>query len=220
MSPTNRHPLFARMYPRIAAWAETHGAAEHRAELLAGVTGRVIEVGAGHGVNFPHYPHTVTEVVAVEPEPALRAQAEKAARISTVPITVVDGVAEELPAEDASFDVVVTSLVLCSISDPTAALGEARRVLRPEGELRFYEHIRAHEQGFARYQRAVDLLWPYLAGGCHVSKPTDRTIAEAGFTIDQIRHFRFPSAKAPSSPCVIGHASPQTPGSQPDPRNP
>jgi ubiquinone/menaquinone biosynthesis C-methylase UbiE len=208
MNAENRHPLFARVYPRVAAWAEDHGGAEHRAELLAGVAGRVIEVGAGHGVNFGLYPDAVTEVVAVEPEPTLRGLAREAAKKASVPITVVDGVAERLPAEDASFDVAVTSLVLCSVADAAAALAEARRVLRPGGELRFYEHIRAHDRGFARYQRVVDVLWPRMAGGCHLNRPTDHTITETGFTIEHIRHFRFPSQKAPSSPCVIGLARP------------
>src|SRR3954462_11566053 len=100
-----KHPLFAGCYPRIPAGVESHGAAEHRRELLDGITGRVIEVGAGPGINFAHYPDTVTEVVAVEPEPKLRALAQQAASTAAVPITVVDGTAERLPVEDGSFDV-------------------------------------------------------------------------------------------------------------------
>jgi len=201
-----KHPVFARIYPRIAAWGEAAGASGHRDELLAGAAGRVVEVGAGHGINFAHYPATVTEVVAVEPEPSLRARAEAAARDTGVPVKVVEGTAERLPAEDASFDVAVTSLVLCSVRDVGAALREIRRVLRPGGELRFYEHIRAREPGFARYQRIVDVVWPRLAGGCHLVRATDAAIASAGFTIDRSRHFRFPTPNAPASPHVLGLA--------------
>jgi SAM-dependent methyltransferase len=201
-----RRSLFARTYPRLAAWAEAAGAAGHRAELLAGAAGRVIEVGAGHGINFAHYPETVTGVLAVEPDPTLRARAGQAAVSAPVPVTVVDGVAERLPAEDASFDVAVTSLVLCSVADVHAALAEIRRVLRTAGELRFYEHIRAHDTGFARYQRIVDVVWPALAGGCHLVRPTDLTIAESGFSVERARYLRFPAPWFPASPHVLGLA--------------
>ncbi|HVW41169.1 MAG TPA: class I SAM-dependent methyltransferase [Amycolatopsis sp.] len=201
-----KHPLFARVYPLIAASAETAGAAEHRDEMLAGTSGRVIEVGAGHGINFARYPATVTEVVAIEPEPSLRARAEVAARNAPVPVRVSDGMAESLPAADGEFDVAVTSLVLCSVRDPGAALREVRRVVKPGGELRFYEHIRAREPGFARYQRVVDVLWPHLLGGCHVVRATDVTIADAGFTIERSRYFRFPTPLDPASPHVVGLA--------------
>jgi ubiquinone/menaquinone biosynthesis C-methylase UbiE len=201
-----RRSFFSRIYPRLATWADAAGGAEHRAELLAGATGRVIEVGAGHGINFAHYPETVTEVVAVEPDPALRELAEEAAVSAPVPVSVVDGVAEHLPAEDASCDVAVTSLVLCSVTEVQAALAEIRRVLRAEGELRFYEHVRSHDTGFARYQRVVDAAWPHFAGGCHLTRPTDRTIAESGFSVARARYLRFPSPWFPASPHVLGLA--------------
>ena len=201
-----KHPIFARIYPRLAASADSAGAGEHRDELLAGAAGRVIEVGAGHGINFAHYPATVTEVVAVEPEPSLRGRAEAAAREAPLPVRVTDGFAEALPAGDGEFDVAVTSLVLCSVGDPGAALREIRRVLKPGGELRFYEHIRARAPGFVRYQRVVDVLWPHLAGGCHLVRATDQAIAGAGFTIEQARYFRFPTPRVPASPHVVGRA--------------
>lgn len=203
-----RHPVFARVYPRVATWADAHGSAEHRGELLEGVHGRVIEVGAGHGANFRRYPPEVTEVIAVEPEPRLRELAQAATARASVPITVVQGTAEGLPAGDAEFDAAVASLVLCSVHDPAQALAEVQRVLRPGGELRFYEHLRSHHAGLARYQRVVDSFWPYLAGGCHVDRPTADTIEAAGFTMDKLRHFRFPPSRIPSasSPCIIGLA--------------
>lgn len=209
MTTNTRHAMFARMYPRINAWAEAHGGAEHRDELLAGVHGRVIEVGAGHGANFSRYPATVTEVVAVEPEPTLRELATRAAAEADVSVTVVDGTAEHLPVDDAAFDVAVASLVLCSVNSLAGALAEIRRVLRPGGELRFYEHVRAREPGFARYQRAVDVVWPFLGGGCHLTRATDDAITDAGLTIEHVRHFRFPESRFPnpSAPCVIGVAT-------------
>src|SRR3954470_16557549 len=132
------HPLFARMWIKGSPGAEKRGVAEHRREMLAGLSGRVIELGAGNGLNFEHYPDTVTEVLAVEPEPTLREAAVAAAGRAPVPLTVIEGVADALPAEDESFDAAVASLVLCSVPDQTAALAELRRVLKPGGELRFY----------------------------------------------------------------------------------
>lgn len=185
------HPIFARVYARIAAAAEVSGAAEHRDEMLADLEGRVVEVGAGTGLNFAHYPPSVAEVVAVEPEAHLRHLAEDAAKPAKVPVTVVDGTASALPLEDNSCDGAVCSLVLCSVPDPAAALAEVRRVLRPGGELRFYEHVLDPSPGFARFQRIVDVVHPYFAGGCHVTRDTEAAITAAGFHISSIRRFRF-----------------------------
>lgn len=208
MNTTVHHPLFARFYARFSGVVEAAGVAQHRDELLADLHGRVIEVGAGNGLNFAHYPATVTEVVAVEPEPYLRARAAEAARSAPVAVRVVAGTAESLPAKEAEFDAGVASLVLCSVSDPALALGELRRAIRPEGELRFYEHICSSDPRFACFQRTVDLVWPHLGGGCHTARPTDRTIKEAGFVVSRQRHFTFrPSiVAAPVSPHVIGVA--------------
>jgi len=208
MTSRVHHPVFARMYRRIADAAEGKGAGEHRDELLAGLSGRVIEVGAGTGLNFAHYSAGVTEVVAVEPEPYLRAAAAEAAADAPVPVSIVDGTADELPAEPGEFDAGVASLVLCSVPNQRRALGELFRVIRPGGQLRFYEHVRSAKPGFARLQRAVDLVWPLVGGGCHTSRETDRAITDAGFTIDEIRRFEFRPAicAAPVSPHVLGVA--------------
>jgi ubiquinone/menaquinone biosynthesis C-methylase UbiE len=187
------HPIFARLYARISPGAERKGAGEHRDELLAGLEGRVIEVGAGNGLNFSHYPASVTEVVAVEPERYLRAKAVEAARRASVPVTVVDGTADALPAEDGAFDAAVASLVLCSVPDQDAALAEIRRVLRPGGELRFYEHVIDDKPRVASLQRKLDdyNIWPRLAGGCHVARDTGAAIERAGFAIERSRGFPF-----------------------------
>jgi ubiquinone/menaquinone biosynthesis C-methylase UbiE len=206
-APRN-HPLFARMYARMAADFEAKGGKEHRTEALAGLTGRVVEVGAGTGINFQHYPTTVTEVVAVEPEPYLRSIAAGAAAEAVVPVTVVDGHAEDLPLDDASCDAGVASLVLCSVPDQAGALAELRRVIRPGGELRFYEHVRSERPGFARAQRALDVVWPILGGGCHASRPTLDAIEAVGFEVETVRRFSFrPSlVVAPVAPHIVGRA--------------
>lgn len=203
-----RHPLFARGYARMAARAEAKGAAEHRTELLAGLTGRVIEVGAGNGLNFKHYPKSVEFVLAVEPEPLLRDLATTAAARASVTVEVVEGIAGDLPADDASFDAGIASLVLCSVADQDRALAELWRVIRPGGELRFYEHIRAETPGFARFQRAIDLVWPFLGGGCHTSRDTTAAIERAGFEISTSRRFHFVPCwiAGPVAPHVLGTA--------------
>ena len=210
MSPRGgvRHPIFARLYHRFGAMAEKAGQHEHRRELLAGLSGRVVEVGAGNGLNFPHYPPEVEEVIAVEPEPYLRERAREAVGEAAVRVRVVDGLAERLPLEDGSVDAGVVSLVLCSVPSQAAALSELGRVLRPSGELRFYEHVRADAPGFARLQRAADLVWPHLAGGCHTHRDTPRAIERAGFAIESCRRFPFRlcSFLAPIEPHVLGRA--------------
>jgi ubiquinone/menaquinone biosynthesis C-methylase UbiE len=187
-----RNPFFAWFFDRFAARDEERGQAELRRELLAGLSGRVVEVGAGNGLDFPHYPATVEEVVAVEPEDSLRERAVEAARTAPVPISVIPGLADRLPFEDASVDAVVVSGVLCSVPDQQAALAEFRRVLKPDGELRFYEHVRAWTPARARFQDVVDLVWPRLMGGCHVTRDTLAAIERSGFAVERNRTFVFP----------------------------
>jgi ubiquinone/menaquinone biosynthesis C-methylase UbiE len=134
----------------------------------------------------------VEEVVAVEPEPYLRARASEAAATAPVRVTVVDGTADSLPGADGEFDAAVASLVLCTVPDPARALSEARRVLRPGGELRFYEHVRADKPGLARWQdRLARRLWPAVGGGCHPNRDTEAAIAAAGFDVESARRFDF-----------------------------
>jgi SAM-dependent methyltransferase len=201
-----RHPIFARLYAKTSPGIERKGGAEHRAELLSGLSGRVIEVGAGNGLNFAHYPATVTEVLAVEPEPYLRERAEAAAREAPVRITVADGVADALPAADGAFDAAVASLVLCSVPDQATALGELRRVVRPGGELRFYEHV-VGTGSFGAIQRKLDdwTIWPRLSGGCHGARDTEAAIAANGWSIERVRRFDFRAGPV-ALPHVIGSA--------------
>jgi len=185
-------PLFARyLWPRFSAGAMRAGEGEHRQRLLAGLTGRVIEIGAGSGLNFAYYPAEVTEVLAVEPEQNLREAATKAAVSAPAPIHVSAGVGDELPAEDANFDVAIASLVLCSIPDQGRALAEIRRVLRPGGELRFFEHVRGAHPLLAGAQSALTPIWSRIGGGCHLNRDTESSITSAGFVIENIERFEF-----------------------------
>lgn len=204
------HPIFARLFARIAEVGLEKGQEEHRRELLAGLAGRVVEVGAGTGVNFQFYPDTVTEVLAVEPEGYLRDLANDAAKSAPIPVKVVNGLADNLPADDASFDAGVASLVLCSVPNELEALTELKRVIRPGGELRFYEHVRGPTRWLARLQRSLDLIWPHLGGGCHLSRETRNEIENAGFEIRSCREFRFYPGGCvlafPGAPHILGVA--------------
>ena len=204
------HPVFARFYAKMSVSADVRGGiAAYRAELLEGLSGRVIEIGAGNGLNFAHYPAAVSEVVALEPERALRELAVEAALRADVPVVVVPGVAEALPVKSEGFDAAVASLVLCTVRDLPRALSEIKRVLRPGGELRFFEHGLADGRGLATAQRVLDrTVWPLLFGGCHTARDTVAAIEEAGFELGSYRRFRVPAGgpQLPSSPCVLGVA--------------
>ncbi|MFE3902211.1 class I SAM-dependent methyltransferase [Streptomyces sp. NPDC059153] len=214
-----RHPLFSRIYPKINAYAEAHGALEHRAELLAHTEGRIVEIGAGSGANFRHYPPEADHVIAVEPEPRLRALAHRAAADAAVAVEVRAGRAEELPLPDDSVDGAVVSLVLCTIADVPRALAEAARVLRPGGRLFFYEHVRSTNRKLARKQRMMNTVWPLLGGGCNLTRDAEQAISDAGFTIEHSRNFDFlvNGRTSPSSPCVIGEARVQPTGNDATP---
>ena len=185
-------PLFSRfLLPSFHKAAMAHGQADHRRRLLEGLSGRVVELGAGDGVNFPFYPEAVTEILAIEPENRLRAQAEENARTAPVPVRVVPGWSDDLPGGDGEFDAAVASLVLCSVPDQDRALAELFRVVRPGGELRFYEHVRANSRAHARVQRIIEPVWHRLGGGCHPSRDTGAAIDRSGFVIEECERFSF-----------------------------
>jgi SAM-dependent methyltransferase len=204
------HPLFARYYARVSVTAESRwGMAGVRERLLSGLSGRVIEIGAGNGLNFSHYPGTVSEVVAIEPERRLRQLAVEAALRCEVPVDVVPGAAEALPVKSEAFDAVVVSLVLCSVRDVPRALGEVRRVLRPGGTVRFFEHGRGGGPAMRFTQRALDrTVWPPLNGGCHLARDPVAALRDAGFELGPYRRVLMPE-KGPTLPtsfCALGTA--------------
>jgi ubiquinone/menaquinone biosynthesis C-methylase UbiE len=179
--------LFAALYDRLMAGSEAACVRDWRAELLGGLSGRVLEIGAGTGLNLPHYSRAaVTELVLAEPDPAMRRRLDIKVVANGVKATVIDAPAEALPFEDRSFDAVVSTLVLCSVSDQRAALAEIARVLAPGGRLVFLEHVAADATTPERLrrQRRVEPVWKHLAGGCHLTRATEQAIRDAGFTFE------------------------------------
>ena len=179
-----------------------------RIELLGGLAGTVVEVGPGNGPNFAHYPEAVQRVIAVEPESYLREKARETAGRLGVAIDVRAGDAEHLPVEDGSVDAVVLALVLCSVPDPAKALAEVRRVLRPGGEIRVYEHVVAEHPAAKGMQRAAQAtFWPWAFGNCHPARDTRAALDAAGFDTTQIRRFvQKVGAVEPPLPCILGRA--------------
>lgn len=200
------HPFFARLWTVMSAH-ETPLLRRLRAENLAGLSGRVLEVGAGTGTNFGYYPETVTEVVALEPETRLVPKARAAAAAAPVPVTVIGSTVEAL-ADVEPFDAVVCSLVLCSVSEPESVLRQLYSVLKPGGELRFFEHV-ASPGWRGGLQRVADAtVWPRIAGNCHTHRDTESAVAGAGFRVQTIRHqMTFPGwVPLPVAEVVVGRA--------------
>jgi ubiquinone/menaquinone biosynthesis C-methylase UbiE len=162
-----------------------------RHRVTAGAAGRVLEIGAGSGLNLPLYRSPVTAVIALEPSAALRHRAAARAAAAAVPVTLLEANAEALPLEDASIDTALTTWTLCTVADAPRALAELRRVLRPAGALLFVEHGRAPEPGVARWQDRLDPLWSRVAGGCHLNRRIDALITAAGFRIQQLAQARL-----------------------------
>ncbi len=187
---------FARYLERREQRRPDPIAREIRRRALAGLSGEVIEVGSGDGRSFEHYPREVRRLLAVEPDPTARATAAPRAEAAPFSIELVGGDAGALPAPDESFDAAVVMGLLCSVPDPAAALAELRRVLRPGGELRFWEHVRSGNVVFRGIQRGTDrLFWTRALGGCETTRDTEAAIRSAGFTIAELdRGFHSSSA--------------------------
>jgi protein-L-isoaspartate O-methyltransferase len=184
-SNTVDNPFFARVWTFLSRH-ETEALKRLRRENLAGLSGRVLEVGAGTGTNFELYPGTVAEVVAVEPEQRLAVLAQKAAETAPVQVTVSTDTVEQFTAGEP-FDAVVCSLVLCSVEEPDSVLRRLLSVLRPGGELRYLEHV-ASSGPRARLQKFADAtLWPRLLGNCHTHRHTEESIVDAGFRVSGAR---------------------------------
>jgi protein-L-isoaspartate O-methyltransferase len=201
------NPFFARVWSKMST-REPESIRRLRRENLAGLSGRVLEVGAGTGTNFAFYPATVTEVVAIEPERRLAVTARRAAGQATVPVTVSTDTVEKYQTGEP-FDAVVCSLVLCSVEDPEGVLRQLFSTLRPGGELRYLEHV-ASEGMRAPLQKAADAyLWPRLLGNCHTHRDTERSIVDAGFQVQEARHeWVLPSwVPLPVSETAIGRAT-------------
>lgn len=185
MSDLVDNPFFARLWMTMSGH-EPDSLRRLRVANLAGLTGRVLEVGAGTGTNFAHYPAGVTEVIALEPERRLAEVARDAAAAAPIPVIVSAAAIEEFGAEE-SFDAVVCSLVLCSVDDPDSVVRQLYSMLKPGGELRYLEHV-AGVGLRATLQKVADAtVWPRLLGNCHTHRNTEATIAAAGFSVDGSR---------------------------------
>lgn len=203
--------VFATFYDRILKGTEEHGLRDMRAEALGDLSGTVVELGAGTGLNLDHYPPAVTRVVATEPDPnmakQLRAKVANGAGGGPSRVEVVEAGAEALPVGDGEADAVVATLVFCTIPDARAAAGEAARVLKPGGVLRFVEHVRSDEQGTAKWQDRFDRPWSMVAGGCHPNRDTLALLrATPGLEVRDVRDDRLPKAPPIVRPLIRGEA--------------
>ncbi len=167
-----------------------------RTRVASAAEGRVLEIGIGSGLNLPLYGAGVSEVVGIDPSPALLSRAGNAAGRCRAPVTLVEGSAEALALDDRSFDTVVTTWSLCTIPDARQALAEVRRVLRPGGALLFVEHGRAPEPGVARWQDRLDPIWSRIAGGCHLNRAMDVLLSDSGFSLDVLSTTRVPGPRS------------------------
>ncbi len=183
------HRWFAALYDVIMARAERTFMRPIREDVMGRARGRVLEVGCGTGASFPYF-RDPASVVAIEPDPYMLARAKRRARALGLPLTLMRASAEALPFPAASFDTVVATLVLCSVADPRRALREVRRVLRPGGEFRFYEHIRYDHRLGALAQDAITPLWRWMGAGCHPNRDTPRLLEEAGFRLVRLEIYK------------------------------
>lgn len=200
------NPFFARVWTFMSNH-ETSLLREMRRETLAGLTGRVLEVGAGTGTNFEFYPGTVDEVVALEPELTLTGKARAAADDASVSVTVLPATVESMPISEP-FDAAVCSMVLCSVDEPEAVLRKVHSLLKPGGELRYLEHV-ASPGIRGKFQQLADAtVWPRFVGNCHTHRDTESAVTAAGFAIDRSRRqAQFPAwVPTPAMEVVLGRA--------------
>jgi len=204
-----RAKFFAVTYDRQMAKTEKAGLRAMREHLLAGAHGDVLEIGGGTGNNLPYYGPDVRSLTITEPEPAMLRRLERKTREQRPSATVLRAPAEDLPFNDDSFDVAISSLVLCGVDDQPRALRELRRVLRPGGTLLFFEHIRSDDPAWARTQDRMNWL-NRLVVCCDCNRPTVDSIRQAGFTVTQLEQTALPRAPKFVRPAVVGSATAPT----------
>jgi ubiquinone/menaquinone biosynthesis C-methylase UbiE len=200
-----RWTILAPVYDRMAQGSEKAGLRTMRQSLLGEATGRVLEIGAGTGVNLPHYDGAGESLVLTEPEPPMIRRLQRSVRDHAAAAQILQASAEDLPFEDDSFDTVVSTLVLCGVDDQPRALREARRVLRPGGRLLFLEHVRSEDPSVARLQDRMNWL-NHSIFGCDCNRPTLATIETQGFTIARVEHSALPKAPKFVAPLILGAA--------------
>lgn len=213
--------MFARFYDRALKSTEENGLGAMRAKVLAGARGRVIEIGAGTGVNLDLYGSGIEDLTLVEPDEHMAQQLRK--RLETgegahggatagegsgpnAPKHLVEASAETLPFADDTFDTAVATLVFCTIPDPVAAIAELARVLKPGGRLLFIEHVRSDDPGLARWQDRLEKPWRFMGDGCHCNRDTEATLGASAFEIETIEHGKLPKSPPLVRPLIRGTA--------------
>lgn len=199
--------LFAALYDRGLSGTEEAGLREMRRELLAQARGRVVEVGAGTGVNLELYPEGIEELVLAEPDPHMSRRLREKLAPSGRAARIVAAPAERLPFEDSSFDTAVATLVLCTVPDPEAAVAEVSRVLGPGGQLLFIEHVRSSDPGVARWQDRLEKPWRFLGDGCHCNRDTLATLGASPLSVERVERGSLPKAPPIVRPLVRGSAT-------------
>lgn len=199
--------LFSAAYDFGLRATEAAGLRQMRRELLAQARGRVLELGAGTGLNLEHYPAGLEGLTLVEPDPHMTSRLREKLARSGRDAEVVEAPAERLPFGDDSFDAVVVTLVLCTVPDPAAALAEVRRVLRPGGRLLFLEHVRSPDPSLARWQDRLERPWRFFGDGCHCNRDTVAAIGAAGFELDEVERGSLPKAPPIVRPLARGTAT-------------
>ena len=200
--------IFAAGYDHIMAGTEKETLRPHRQALLAEASGEVLEVGGGTGANLEFYGDAVESLTVTEPEPPMMKRLERHLRErAPVDATLLRAPAEDLPFEDSSFDVAISTLVLCTVDDQPRAIRELRRVLRPGGRLLFIEHVRSDNPRLARWQDRLNPLQTRIGHGCNCNRPTVSTLADGGFEITRLEHDELAKAPPIVRPLVVGVAS-------------
>lgn len=198
---------FAALYDSGLKGTEEAGLGEMRRQLLAGASGRTIEIGAGTGINLELYPSAVSELVLVEPDPHMAKRLQAKLAESPREAEVAAAPAERLPFESGSFDTAVATLVLCTVPDPTAAVAELARVLKPGGRLLFIEHVRSEDPGTARWQDRLERPWHFFGRGCHCNRDTLATLSASQLEPSEVEHDELPKAFPIVRPMIRGSAT-------------
>jgi ubiquinone/menaquinone biosynthesis C-methylase UbiE len=197
--------VFAAAYDPVMSPLEHRRLGERRRELLAGLSGELLDLGAGTGANLAHLPRSIRRVIAVEPDPAMVRRLHHRAAAHPSDIEVVAAEAEALPLPDNCVDIAVTTLVLCTVRDPQAAVSELHRVLRPGGRLVVIEHVVDPAPRRARWQRRLAPAWRVVARGCHLDRDTRTTLARGGFDVSEVDSWQL-SRRGPTVPAISGVA--------------
>jgi SAM-dependent methyltransferase len=203
---------FAILYDPFVWAGERAGLRAHRKTLLSDARGRTIEIGAGTGLNLPHYPQEITELILAEPDAAMRSRLQRRLARGGRVASLTDAPAERLPFPSGSVDTVVCTLVLCTVDAPDLALREIARVLRPGGEMLFLEHVRSESAALARWQDRLAAPWRGFARGCRCNRATGELMAACGLELEQTRHASWRAMPPIMRPLIIGRAT--VPGRQ------